>query len=167
MRVPVVVRVGVFAVLVMGSYAMFANSIPQIESKPPQELSLEGGNVTPAQLVKAGEEIFHTKGTCEICHRIGQKGTRAPDLAGADAREIRRPGALLTDPVADLARALSLEDLLAGLHELRGRDIAALERQLGRRLRLNLRDRIRVVRVRAHHKERKRADLDADRKTHG
>src|SRR6184192_381405 len=93
MRVPVVVRVGVFAVLVMGSYAMFANSIPQIESKPPQELSLEGGNVTPAQLVKAGEEIFHTKGTCEICHRIGQPGTRAPDLAGVGGRAAKtKPG---------------------------------------------------------------------------
>src|ERR1041384_1016227 len=85
MRVPVGVKASVFALLVMGSYAMFANSIPQIESKPPQELSLEGGNVTPAQLVKAGEEIFHGKGTCEICHRIGQKGTRAPDLAGVGA----------------------------------------------------------------------------------
>src|SRR5439155_574520 len=85
MRVPVGVRVGVFALIVMGGYTYFANSIPQIESKPPQELSLEGGNVTPAQLVKAGEEIFHTKGSCEICHRIGQKGTRAPDLAGIGA----------------------------------------------------------------------------------
>src|SRR5438445_8007260 len=86
MRVPVGVRVGVFALIVMGGYTYFANSIPQIESKPPQELSLEGGNVTPAQLMKAGEEIFHTKGSCEICHRIGQKGTRAPDLAGIGAR---------------------------------------------------------------------------------
>src|SRR5205814_10238033 len=93
MRVPVVVRVGVFAVLVMGSYAMFANSIPQIESKPPEELSLEGGNVTPVQLVKAGEQIFHTKGTCEVCHKIGEKGTRAPDLAGVGARAAKRkPG---------------------------------------------------------------------------
>jgi mono/diheme cytochrome c family protein len=105
MRVPVVVRVGVFAVLVMSSYAMFANSIPQIESKPPQELSLEGGNVTPAQLVKAGEEIFHTKGTCEICHRIGQKGTRAPDLAGVGARAGKtKPGMS--------AKAYILESLL-------------------------------------------------------
>ena len=57
------------------------------------ELSLEGGNVTPAQLVKAGEEIFHTKGTCEICHRIGQKGTRAPDLAGIGSRAAKtKPG---------------------------------------------------------------------------
>ena len=86
MRVPVVVRVGIFSLLVMAAYSMFANSIPQIESKPPQELSLEGGNVTPAQLIKAGEEIYKTKGTCEICHRIGQKGTRAPDLAGVGAR---------------------------------------------------------------------------------
>ena len=77
----------------MGGYSWFANSIPQIESKPPQELSLEGGNVTPAQLVKAGEEIYHTKGTCEICHRIGQKGTRAPDLAGVGARAAKtKPG---------------------------------------------------------------------------
>src|SRR2546426_7422191 len=86
MRVPVGVKASIFALVIMGSYSYFANSIPQIESKPPQELSLEGGNVTPAQLVKAGEEIFKTKGTCEICHRIGQKGTRAPDLAGIGAR---------------------------------------------------------------------------------
>jgi mono/diheme cytochrome c family protein len=91
--VPVGLKVGAFALVVMGGYSYFANSIPQIESKPPQELSLEGGNVTPAQLVKAGEEIFKTKGTCEICHRIGQPGTRAPDLAGIGARAAtRKPG---------------------------------------------------------------------------
>lgn len=93
MRVPVGAKVGLFALIIMGSYSYFANSIPQIESKPPQELSLEGGNVTPAQLVKAGEEIFKTKGTCEICHRIGQKGTRAPDLAGVGGRAAKtKPG---------------------------------------------------------------------------
>src|SRR5713101_2776351 len=86
MRVPVGAKVCVFSLVVMGSYSYFANSIPQIESKPPEELSLEGGNVTDAQLVKAGEQIFKTKGTCEICHRIGQKGTRAPDLGGVGAR---------------------------------------------------------------------------------
>ena len=86
MRLPVGVKVGVFALIVMGAYTYYANSIPQIESKPPQELSLEGGNVTQAQLIKAGELIYQTKGTCEICHRIGQKGTRAPDLAGIGAR---------------------------------------------------------------------------------
>src|SRR5262249_52495245 len=57
--------------------------------------------------------------------------------SGADAREIRRARALLADPMTDLAGTLRLEDLLAGLHELGGRDVAALERQLGRRLGLD------------------------------
>src|SRR5919201_2163357 len=106
MRVPVGAKVGIFALIVMGGYTYFANSIPQIESKPPQELSLEGGNVTPAQLVKAGEEIFKTKGTCEICHRIGQKGTRAPDLAGVGGRAAKtKPGMS--------AKAYIIESLIA------------------------------------------------------
>src|SRR6059036_2748428 len=93
MRVPVGVKASLVALAVMGFFTYYANSIPQIESKPPQELSLEGGNVTPAQRLKAGEEIFKTKGTCEICHRIGQAGTRAPDLAGVGSRAAtRKPG---------------------------------------------------------------------------
>ena len=105
MRLPIPVKVGLFSIAVMGGYTYFANSIPQIESKPPQELSLEGGNVTPAQLVKAGEEIYKTKGTCEICHRIGQKGTRAPDLAGVGGRAAKtKPGMT--------AKAYLLESLL-------------------------------------------------------
>jgi hypothetical protein len=48
MRLPVGVKVGLVSVLVMGAYSGYANYIPQIESKPPQELSLEGGNVSPA-----------------------------------------------------------------------------------------------------------------------
>src|SRR5262249_14967065 len=91
--VPVGVKVRALALVVVRTYTYYANSIPQIQSKPPAELSLEGGNVTPEQLVKAGEEIFKTKGTCEICHRIGQKGTRAPDLAGIGARAAKtKPG---------------------------------------------------------------------------
>jgi mono/diheme cytochrome c family protein len=93
MRLPVGVKVALVSLVVMGAYTGYANYIPQVQSKPPQELSLEGGNVTPVQLVKAGEEIFHTKGTCEICHRIGATGARAPDLAGVGARASKRkPG---------------------------------------------------------------------------
>lgn len=93
MRLPVPLKVSVFALAVMGSYTYYANSIPQVQSRPPEDLSLEGGNVTPEQLVKAGEKIFKEKGTCEICHKIGQKGTRAPDLAGVGAVAARRkPG---------------------------------------------------------------------------
>jgi mono/diheme cytochrome c family protein len=36
--------------------------------------------------VKAGYEIFFGKGTCALCHEIGKKGERCPDLAGAGER---------------------------------------------------------------------------------
>ncbi len=97
MRVPVVVKVGLFALLVMGIYTYYANSIPQIQSKPPEDISLEEGRVTPEQLARIGEQIFEGKGTCTICHRIGQVGARAPDLAGVGGRAAaRKPGVSAT-----------------------------------------------------------------------
>jgi mono/diheme cytochrome c family protein len=93
MAVPVTLKVSAFALFVMGSYTWYANSIPQIESKPPEELSLEGGNVTPEQLTAAGEKIFREKGQCTTCHAIGRPGGRGPDLAGVGARAAtRKPG---------------------------------------------------------------------------
>jgi mono/diheme cytochrome c family protein len=92
MALPVPAKVGLFALAIMGSYSWFANAIPQIESKPPQELSLEGGNVTPQQLVAAGDKIFKEKGQCTTCHGIGRAG-RGPDLAGVGSRAgSRKPG---------------------------------------------------------------------------
>jgi len=105
MHVPVLVKVGVFALVVMGAYTYFANAIPQSQSTPPQELSLEGGSLTAEQLVKAGEGIFKEKGTCEVCHRIGQKGTRAPDLAGIGALAGKRKSGMS-------AKAYLIESLL-------------------------------------------------------
>ena len=97
MRVPVVVKVGLFSLLVMGIYTYYANSIPQIQSEPPEEISLEEGKVTPEQLARIGEQIFERKGTCTICHRIGQVGARAPDLAGVGGRAAaRKPGVSAT-----------------------------------------------------------------------
>jgi len=114
MRVPVLVKVAVFALVVMGAYTYYANSIPQLRSEPPEELSLEGGNVTPEQLVKAGEGIFKGKGTCEVCHRIGQKGTRAPDLGGIGASAAKRKA-------GTSAKAYLIESLLdPGAHLVEG-----------------------------------------------
>jgi cytochrome c2 len=36
--------------------------------------------------VRAGQDIFYGKGTCALCHEIGKKGERCPDLAGAGER---------------------------------------------------------------------------------
>ncbi|MFQ5898695.1 MAG: c-type cytochrome [Candidatus Methylomirabilia bacterium] len=90
MRIPVSVKVSVFGLAVMGGYTYYANSIPQIQSKPPEEISLEEGKVSPEQLARIGEQIFKGKGTCEVCHRIGQVGARAPDLAGIGTRAATR-----------------------------------------------------------------------------
>lgn len=97
MRVPVVVKIALFALLVMGAYTYYANSIPQIQSRPPEEISLEEGKVTAEQLAQIGGQIFNGKGTCTICHRIGQVGARAPDLAGVGMRAgTRKPGVSAT-----------------------------------------------------------------------
>jgi mono/diheme cytochrome c family protein len=57
-------------------YTVIANSIPQVQSEVPQALSL-GANVTPEQLVAAGEKVFTGIGGCTTCHGLG---TRAPNL---------------------------------------------------------------------------------------
>src|SRR5437879_1385442 len=57
-------------------YTLIANKIPQVQSEVPQTLTL-GANVTPAQLVAAGEKVFNGIGGCTTCHGLG---TRAPNL---------------------------------------------------------------------------------------
>src|SRR5437660_8692904 len=57
-------------------YTLIANTIPQVESEVPQTVTL-GANVTPEQLVAAGEKVFNGIGGCTTCHGLG---TRAPNL---------------------------------------------------------------------------------------
>src|SRR5205807_5141388 len=57
-------------------YTLIANKIPQVQSEVPQALTL-GANVTPEQLVAAGEKVFTGIGGCTTCHGLG---TRAPNL---------------------------------------------------------------------------------------
>ena len=51
MAAPVTLKVSLFALAVMGAYTWYANSIPQIESKPPEELSLEGRSLDCSALL--------------------------------------------------------------------------------------------------------------------
>lgn len=57
-------------------YTLIANKIPQVQSEVPRALSL-GANVTPEQLVGAGDQLYHGAGGCTACHGLG---TRAPNL---------------------------------------------------------------------------------------
>ncbi len=65
--------------VVLGTLAVYtwvANSIPQLESVVPEELSF-GADVTEAELVAAGQELFNGGGGCLVCHGLP---TRAPNL---------------------------------------------------------------------------------------
>lgn len=62
-------------------YTLLANAIPQIESEVPEELSFTG-DVSPEQLIEAGQELYEGAGGCTACHGLG---TRAPNLLVAEA----------------------------------------------------------------------------------
>ena len=57
-------------------YTLIANKIPQVQSEVPQALTL-GANVTPEQLVAAGQRVYTGIGGCTTCHGLGE---RAPNL---------------------------------------------------------------------------------------
>jgi mono/diheme cytochrome c family protein len=117
-------------------YTLIANKIPQVQSEVPRALSL-GANVTPEQLVSAGEQLYQGSGGCTACHGLG---TRAPNLltdekgtgqigarcgkreSGKDCKaylyeSLTRPGAFVVpgyEPIMpDVSRTLSPQQLWA------------------------------------------------------
>jgi cytochrome c2 len=78
-------KVFAFNVVVIAFFLYVGNSIPQLRQDPPKELVLAAD--APAEdFIKAGQDIFYGKGTCALCHEIGKKGERCPDLEGVGAR---------------------------------------------------------------------------------
>ena len=78
-------KVFAFNIVVIAFFLYVGNSIPQLRQDPPKELVLAAD--APAEdFVKAGQDLFYGKGTCALCHEIGKKGERCPDLAGVGER---------------------------------------------------------------------------------
>lgn len=82
-------KVLLFNVAVIGFFLYVGNSIPQQRKDPPKELKLSA-DMTADEFVKIGQDIFYGKGTCALCHTIGEKGERCPNLAGVGARSVTR-----------------------------------------------------------------------------
>lgn len=80
------VRIFVFVLVVLAFYSYVGQTVPQKVTYPPESTEL-GGDMTPAQLAAAGEEIVGGKGTCLTCHTIGDHSEtlRFPDLGGIGA----------------------------------------------------------------------------------
>jgi mono/diheme cytochrome c family protein len=74
-------KVFALVIVLLGTYTLVANIIPQVQSEVPEELSFEGG-ATPEQLMAAGEQLFNGAGGCTACHGLG---TRAPNLLTDEA----------------------------------------------------------------------------------
>ena len=66
-------------------YTWIANAIPQIESAVPEELSFSS-DVSEAELVAAGAELYSGGAGCTTCHGLE---TRAPHLLTASPARVR------------------------------------------------------------------------------
>lgn len=74
-------QVGLVVLGTVGLYTYIANSIPQVQSDVPTELTFTSA-VTAEELVAAGDELYHGAGGCTACHGLG---TRAPHLLADEA----------------------------------------------------------------------------------
>ena len=83
------VKIALFTLLVTGFYTYVGAIVPQMEAHPPRSTEIRAG-LGGQELAAAGKEIFFGKGTCALCHTIGGKGERCPDLAGVGSRAATR-----------------------------------------------------------------------------
>jgi len=97
-------RVMAFSLVVVLSYTLFANILPQVQSDPPQEEEIDTGALDLAGQVAWGERLFGGKGTCTLCHNnLG----RAPDLLAMDLAKVfedhGQPNAFITGEASEWA----------------------------------------------------------------
>ena len=92
-RVPLLVKLGALVVATTGFYTYVGQMVPQKEVYPPKETLIKA-DITTAEMVPLGKEIFEGKGLCTTCHTIGKKGPlRFPDLDNiAVTAKSREPG---------------------------------------------------------------------------
>ena len=93
MTVPLIARLGALVLASTAFYTYVGQMVPQKMVLPPEETVLST-EMTTADMMKVGRQIFEGKGLCVTCHTIGKTGAlRFPDLAGVGARaKSRVPG---------------------------------------------------------------------------
>ncbi|WP_457676896.1 c-type cytochrome [Thiolapillus sp.] len=57
--------------------------LPQVKGEAPVEKKVDLDSLTMDDFVALGDELFHGKGTCTLCHKPAPLG-RAPDIEGED-----------------------------------------------------------------------------------
>ena len=105
-------KVFAFNIVIIAFFLYVGNSIPQLRQDPPQDLVL-AADASVEDFVRAGQDIFYGKGTCALCHEIGKKGERCPDLAGSGERAEAR----IKEEVYKGKATSGAEYLVESLHE--------------------------------------------------
>jgi mono/diheme cytochrome c family protein len=73
----VLLRVLLFSLSLTLIFTLVTNLLPQVEGEAPVEQEIDLGALTMDSFVSLGDNIFHGKGTCTLCHNnLG----RAPDI---------------------------------------------------------------------------------------
>jgi len=94
MKVPVTLRLVALTVGATAFYTYVGQLVPQKEVQPPVVTEI-AEDVTTAQMVEIGRQIFNGKGICSTCHTIGRSGAlRFPDLDGVATRAADRVSGL-------------------------------------------------------------------------
>lgn len=88
-----IVKVFLFLLAVVSTYAYVGQLVPQFEEHPPAK-KLITVSTPPPELAAIGEEVLRTKAGCLICHKVTETGNeRGPDLRqAADKAATRKPG---------------------------------------------------------------------------
>jgi len=74
-----------FSVLLILTFAGVTYVLPQMEGAAPEEIELDVSELTMASFVAMGEQLYHGKGACALCHNdLG----RAPDLLSFDVTSV-------------------------------------------------------------------------------
>jgi mono/diheme cytochrome c family protein len=76
-------KVVLIVLATLGTFTLVANSIPQVASEVPEELSFTG-ELNVQELTAAGQDLFEGAGGCTACHGLGE---RAPNLLTDHAGE--------------------------------------------------------------------------------
>lgn len=70
-----------FSLFLIIVFTLFTNMLPQVEGEAPVDKEIDLGTLTMDSFIELGEELFHGKGTCALCHNdLG----RAPDILVLD-----------------------------------------------------------------------------------
>lgn len=94
MKLPVTLKLAGLALGSTAFYTWVGQLVPQQEVQPPEVVEMSE-DLTTADMVEIGQEIFEGKGLCSTCHTIGSSGAlRFPDLEGIATRAGERVGGL-------------------------------------------------------------------------